>query len=530
MDPNNPLPMPPMPPAPSMPPELNAQATPIQQPAMAPKPSQPASATAAKAAPQTEAQPATRPKPQKKPGEINIDFKGIVNNLKNLRPNYSLNSTKEINLVPDIKEEMIKALKLRNLTFFLCIVVASVSLGLGAIFASIAGGQQAAVDGKKDMINNLSSKITEYSDLTEYLTIRDQLGNLSLISDNKKLLSRTFNIISVLFPHGVADSISISEINVDLNSDSPTFTFDAQANAGNPPYIDYNVLESFKKSMPYLHYDYGKYVDKEGKEIPSYCIIENAEDGSILYDGSRKSYYAYWLITGEDCSPLSDEDDDGDEDETNVFSDFEGDYTPSHEELLESIKKRPKLAKKVAGYEADITDYSRNLVVKIWRTPQYNEWYKQNPKGGEPYMDLDGKIENVAHFESSCLTYQGTLPETTITDPSAIVKPIWDYDYIDDDSCKLITINDEEPGIRISDSSNGRNSEDDLVLRFSAVITLNPEVYNFKNKHVIALGPKGRTNVTDSYVQIQSIFGERARDCAANDTACNNKKNKGEND
>ena len=35
---------------------------------------------------------------------------------------------REINLVPDIKGEMIKTLKLRNLIFFLCIVVALASV------------------------------------------------------------------------------------------------------------------------------------------------------------------------------------------------------------------------------------------------------------------------------------------------------------------------------------------------------------------------------------------------------------------
>ena len=57
---------------------------------------------------------------------------------------------REINLVPDIKGEMIKALKLRNFIFFICIVVAAASVGAAQLFAVIAGGQQAVVDGKKN--------------------------------------------------------------------------------------------------------------------------------------------------------------------------------------------------------------------------------------------------------------------------------------------------------------------------------------------------------------------------------------------
>ena len=75
-------------------------------------------------------------------------------------------------------------------------------------------------------------------------------------------------------------------------------------------------------------------------------------------------------------------------------------------------------------------------------------------------------------------------------------------------------------GIKINDSSNGRGASDELVLRFSAVITLSPEAYRFANTHMIAISPSSRYNVTDSYVQVQAMFGERATDCEEGDTAC----------
>ena len=50
-------------------------------------------------------------------------------------------------------------------------------------------------------------------------------------------------------------------------------------------------------------------------------------------------------------------------------------------------------------------------------------------------------------------------------------------------------------------------------------------MYLFNNHHLLALAPSGHHNVTDSYVQIQTMFGERAADCAADDTACNTNTN-----
>ena len=377
----------------------------------------------------------------------------------------------EINLVPDIKGEMLKTLKFRNLIFFLCIVVSLASIGATAIIGLIAGGQQLALDSKQATLKSLSAKLNSFSDLDDFLTIKDQVGNISLLASNKKVLSRTFNTLAALIPTG-ADTITVSALNVDLSGEQPTFSFDAQANAGKEPFIDYNVLDSFKKSMQYMRYDYGRYVDKNGATIPAYCIIESGSDGATFSDSSR-GIYAFWTINAEGCNPSD--------------STKSSDYT--------------------------IEDYNGTEVVRIWRTPQYNEWYKQTAVEGQPYMSLDGQISGVEHFESACITYTGNIGQ-------AGSAPKW---IESNESCLLVPGGTD--GILVSDSSNGRGNDDELVLRFSAVISLAPEIYNFTNTHVLAIAPTGRRNVTDSYVQIQAMFGERAKDCAKDDTACSTNTN-----
>lgn len=412
---------------------------------------------------------------------------------------------REINLVPDVKGEMIKALKLRNFIFFLCIVVASASVAVSIIFAGIAGGQQAIVDGKKNTIDTLSKKINSYSDLSDFLTIKDQLGNLSSISDNKKLLSRVFNVLPALLPTG-ANTITISELNINLSTDKPTISFDAQANSGEPPYIDYAVLESFKKSMDFLRYDYGDYVDKEGSVIPAYCIVESGTDGATFYDQDKSSYYAFWLITGDGCNPAYKTEEETEENEEAK----ENEKTEKTEDNNSDKKvSTSEFAKRSEGYTTE--EYNGQTVVRIWRTPQFNDWYKATKTEDKPYMDLDGNISNVPHFESKCTTYSGSKNSNTgnITWSSS------------NESCKLVPGGAEE-GIKISSSSNGRGSNDELVLRFSATITFAPEFYKFSNHHMLAIAPTGRHNVTDSYVQIQNMFEQRASDCAEDDTDCKN--------
>ena len=377
----------------------------------------------------------------------------------------------EINLVPDIKDEMIKTLKLRNFIFFLCIVVAASSVAVTFIVGLIMGGQQLALTSKQNTLDNLSAKLNSYSDLSDFLTFKDQLGNISTLTSNRKVFSRTFNILSALLPTG-ADTITISELNVALDGDQPTFSFDAQANAGKAPGIDYNVLDAFKKSMDYMRYDYGDYVDASGSTIPAYCMIETGSDGAILNEPGR-GIYAYWIIDGEGCNPSKSSSSDSTEGASTATTDY------------------PR------------EDYGGESVVRIWRTPQYSDWVTSKN------MTLDGTISGVPHFNSACITY---------TSDQNANNPKWTET---NESCKLVP-GGFESGINVTDSSNGRGASDDLVLRFSAVININPEAYSFNNHHMLALAPSGRHNVTDSFVQIQAMFGERAADCAEDDEDCKN--------
>ncbi len=393
----------------------------------------------------------------------------------------------EINLVPDIKNEMLKAMKIRNYTFFACIIIAVASVVTSLIFWSIAAGQQAVADGKKATLATLSTKVNSYSDLSDFLTIKNQLSELSNLSANRRVFSRVFNILSALIPTG-ADTITISRLNVDLESENPRIEFDGQANAGTEPYIDYNVLDSFKKSMQYMRYDYGEYVDRNGDTIPSYCMIENAADGATLYDVDKKSYYAFWLIDGEGCNPSAEFSDEEIDDTNKTLTDAE----------IQSI----------VGSYSKIEEYNGQRVVRVWRTPQFDDWYNESETGSRPHMDLDGNISNVPHFESTCTTYQGTERSDGRINWASL-----------NESCKLVPEGAE--GMVISSSSNGREDEySTLVLRFSASITFTPEVFTFSNHHMLALGPTNRVNVTDSYVQIQSIFAKRASDCEEGDVAC----------
>ncbi len=452
----------------------------------------------------------------------------------------------EVSLVPEVKRQMIKTMKIRNIFLFVCIVLVSVAGGTVLIMTTIWSGQNITMSGQDKRMESMSSKLNDYDSLGEFLTIQDQLDKINQVNTNKKVLSRVFSILGVVLPTG-PDTISISDLTVNMATDS--LRFDAQADAKVSPYIDYRVLESFKKGVSLMKYDYGRYVTADGDEIPTRCMVETDVDGNTLVEEetsgliTNRYIYAYWLKGKKGCDPKRDDMTEEEEDEeetaeaeatqtaTVTSQSFLNQFTVTQtaEEGESAEKAAENSAKEAAAKQQKIkdeydkklesmNDYEKQLadtqlqsgakmenidVVKIYRSPRFSDWYEKG------YIDEGGTITGIQHFESQCITYSGE-------DSTSGMK------WTATNDCMLAT---EEPVIQ--DSSNGRNSNGDLVLRFTALMTLDPAVFMFENKHVMAISPSGQ-NVTDSYRQIEGMFEQRAADCSDSDVVCTTTSTKGD--
>ena len=376
----------------------------------------------------------------------------------------------EINLVPDVKAEMIRAQKKRNVVFFAAATVSVIAAGLVLLLLSVKIGQDVIIGNKDNQLELMSSTLQKYDGLDELLTVQKQMADLRTIGENKTMLSRVFPVLHSIVEAENGDEINISSLDVNLNDSEVTeLSFDGQANAGaNTDGIDYRVLESFTKSISLMKYDFGRYVDINGEEIPTMCIFESGTDGVPFQD--EKGIYALWKKGAEDCDPSKVNEGQDDEE-------YKSEAAISNGKQLQDVQ----LPSNCAG--ADGTD-----VVCIRRTPQFNEWYSKN------YLQLDGTISGIPHFESQCIQYSGTetssSPQWSCTNNDCVMSP---------------------DGIEITSSTNGKEAGGELVLMFSAILRIDRNVFNFNNKHMITITPSGRQNVTDSFVQVGDMFTERAK-------------------
>ncbi len=432
----------------------------------------------------------------------------------------TVNTKYEVNLVPEIKLQMIKAQKIRNLVLFVCIVVSAAAIGSVLVLFGIKSGQDIAMANQDGRLKVLSEKMTGYSELGDLVAIQGQLTALSDIAENKKILSRVFGALDVMLPDG-EDVVQLSELRVNL--EEGTLNMEGRADARIDPLIDYRVLESFKKGAALTKYDYGRYVDVNGEEIPSWCIDESDPDGNALKEG--ESYYAWWDLRRDGCGAMkqgaSSDEVLGASDanmKTGLQYSADADVETQERELTQEeidaqrgngmnadeAKQNTENAENSEnnGEPVKVTEVMR---VKVWRTPQYEKWYQAGN------MTMDGAISGIDHFESACIKYSGSkVGEVTR--------------WTSDNECMLVP-----EGLTVTSSSNARDESNNLVLKFTATVGIEPAFFQFQNKHMIAIGPMGQ-NVTDSYVQIEGMFAQEVTECAANDSDClYNVKNSGGN-
>lgn len=381
----------------------------------------------------------------------------------------------EISLVPDVKAELLRKLRIRNLVIFICVIVVAACGGVILLLLSITGGQGIALNAKDKEIacrsdgvvkggtcntKDYGTAVMNFRNAEELLTIQNQMNSLSILNDNKLKFSRVFGILDVILPTG-ENEVKISQLSTDINNN--ILYFDAVASASNN--IGYRALEAFKKNAKLAYFDYGNYMryDKESGdyvEIPSFCIDEETDVNGVVFGIYHKGKAG--------CeAPMVEDKEAEEEDES------------SEEESTKTKSSSKKTTEKVKA-ENEVT----NIVIR--RTYNDRSDMEKYRNGKDSYGDSTTKGY---YFESECLQYS----DSGKFDEKATLE-----------QCPLLS---EDPNI--GDSSYGRNSEDKMVLSFSSTLTITRDVFLARNKHVHVIGPT-RQNVTDSYIQVRDMFTEAA--------------------
>ena len=146
----------------------------------------------------------------------------------------------EINLLPNVKRELLKTRAMRNRVISISFLVGGASITAVVVLALILGSQIAAEAVQNGVIKDRNDKLMAVEDLNKVVTIQHQLTKINEQHSRKKLNSRIFDVVTAVNPVA-PNNVSFSDIKV--NPESKTITLEGSAVNG------YSALETLKKTI-----------------------------------------------------------------------------------------------------------------------------------------------------------------------------------------------------------------------------------------------------------------------------------------
>jgi len=167
----------------------------------------------------------------------------------------------EINLIPDVKQELIKAQRVRASVISVAILVGIISVGIVVVLAFWVFAIQTARGILSDnTIKSESQKLSSVQDISNTLTIQNQLNLITQQHDQKNIDSRIFDILTTINP---ASPNNIAFNTLALDATTNTIKIEGQAvNA-------YPALDIFKKTINATTFQYTQNGQKQSVPLAS---------------------------------------------------------------------------------------------------------------------------------------------------------------------------------------------------------------------------------------------------------------------
>ncbi len=155
----------------------------------------------------------------------------------------------QLNLLPDVKLEYIKAERSRRLVLSVSFIVAVASVVLLLLLLSVSGLQKKHLS---DLTNDIKTETEELQDkpqITKILTVQNQLSSLTALHAESPAAGRLFDYLNQMTPANV----SITELKANFNDQTMNITGTADSLSNVNKYIDtlkYTTFTTQDESKP----------------------------------------------------------------------------------------------------------------------------------------------------------------------------------------------------------------------------------------------------------------------------------------
>jgi hypothetical protein len=146
----------------------------------------------------------------------------------------------QINLLPDVKQQLIAVRRTRNMVISMSIFVALAAGGVVLLLALLVGVQLGRDKLAQDTIKSEYAKLSEVKDLNNLVTIQNQLTKIDALHANKSVDSRIFAVLQVVNP---AAPNTVKFTNVTITPEEKKLVLEGTADGG------YSALEGLEKTI-----------------------------------------------------------------------------------------------------------------------------------------------------------------------------------------------------------------------------------------------------------------------------------------
>lgn len=178
----------------------------------------------------------------------------------------------EINLVPDVKQELIKAQRARATVITASILIGLISIAVVLLLAAYIFLIQGIISNRyDDDIAEYNKEFSSVEDLSKILTVQNQLDKMSSLNENKNITSRVFDVLTTIIPPS-PNEVQISLLKIDTSTNKVTI----EGQASN----SYAALDVFRKTLgnAYVNYTDGD-GNKQTTELANDISTSNASYG-----------------------------------------------------------------------------------------------------------------------------------------------------------------------------------------------------------------------------------------------------------
>lgn len=140
----------------------------------------------------------------------------------------------QLNLLPDVKMQYIKAQRSRRLVLSISIITTVAAVALLLLLLSVDGLQKKHLSDLNKDIKSESSKLQHEPQIDKMLTVQNQLSSLTELHATKPAAARLFDYLNQVTPA----KVNITDLTVDFTQQTATITGTSDSLANVNKYVD----------------------------------------------------------------------------------------------------------------------------------------------------------------------------------------------------------------------------------------------------------------------------------------------------